>query len=58
MSKHRSSPGLPVDGVERATADWTFPARNPATGERLWDVPDAGAADVHAAVAAARRAGD
>ena len=59
MSKHRSSPGLPVDGVERETAEgWTFPARNPATGERLWDVPDAGVADAHAAVAAARRAFD
>ena len=60
MSKHaRSSSGLPVDGVERGTAEgWTFPARNPATGERLWDVPDAGVADAHAAVTAARRAFD
>lgn len=59
MSKHARSSGLPVDGVEVATAEgWTFPARTPATGERLWDVPDAGVPDAHAAVAAARRAYD
>ena len=59
MSKHARSPGLPVDGVEVATAEgWTFPARNPATGERLWDVPDAGVPDAQAAAAAARRAYD
>lgn len=52
-----SHPGLPVDGGEHPTADgWTFPARNPATGEALWDVPDAGIADVHAAAQAAWRA--
>ena len=58
MSKHaRSRQGLPVDGVERETAEgWTFPARNPATGEVLWEVPDAGVADVDAAVGAAARA--
>lgn len=59
MSKHARSSGLPIDGIEVATADgWTFPARNPATGERLWDVPDAGVPDAQAAVAAARRAYD
>lgn len=59
MSKHARSPGLPVDGVEVATAEgWTIPARNPATGDRLWDVPDAGVPDAQAAVAAARRAYD
>ena len=58
MSRHaRSHPGLPVDGIERPTAEgWTFPARNPATGEALWDVPDAGIADVLAAAHAAWRA--
>ena len=59
MSKHARSSGLPVDGVEVATAEgWMFPARNPATGERLWDVPDAGVPDARAAAAAARRAYD
>ena len=59
MSKHARPRGLPVDGVERPTADgWTFPARNPATGEALWDVPDAGLADARDAVTAARRAFD
>lgn len=58
MSKHaRSAATLPVDGVERATTEgWTFPARSPATGEVLWQVPDAGVADVHAAAQAAWRA--
>ncbi|PKH40607.1 aldehyde dehydrogenase (NAD+) [Nocardioides alpinus] len=58
MSKHAGSQqGLPVDGVERATTEgWTFPARNPADGQLLWQVPDAGIADVHAAVHAAWRA--
>ena len=32
---------------------WTFPTRNPATGELLAHVPDAGAADVDKAVTAA-----
>jgi aldehyde dehydrogenase (NAD+) len=59
MSKHARPRGLPVDGVERPTADgWTFPARNPATAEPLWDVPDAGLADARDAVTAARRAFD
>jgi aldehyde dehydrogenase (NAD+) len=45
--------------VERPTADaWTFPARNPATAEPLWDVPDAGLTDARDAVTAARRAFD
>jgi aldehyde dehydrogenase (NAD+) len=59
MSKHACPRGLPVDGVERPTADgWTFPARNPATAEPLWDVPDAGLTDARDAVTAARRAFD
>ena len=59
MSKHARPRGLPVDGVERPTADgWTFPARNPATAEPLWDVPDAGPTDARDAVTAARRAFD
>jgi aldehyde dehydrogenase (NAD+) len=59
MSKHARPRGLPVDGVERPTADgWTFPARNPATAEPLWDVPDAGIADARDAITAARRAFD
>lgn len=58
MSKHaRSAATLPVDGVEQATSDgWTFPARSPATGEVLWQVPDAGVADVEVAAQAAWRA--
>ena len=58
MSKHaRSLLTLPVDGVERPTSEgWTFPARDPATGEVLWQVPDAGIDDVHAAAQAAWRA--
>lgn len=58
MSKHAlSQPGLPVDGVERPTSEgWSFPARSPATGEVLWQVPDAGVADAHAAAQAAWRA--
>lgn len=58
MSKHALTRiGLPVDGAEQATAEgWTFPARNPATGEVLWDVPDAGVVDAHAAARAAWRA--
>ena len=58
MSKHaRSQPGLPLDGAERQTADgWTFPARSPATGEVLWQVPDASVAEAHTAAAAAWRA--
>ncbi len=58
MSKHaRSAAVLPVDGVEQATAeDRTFPAVDPSTGETLWQVPDAGLADVVTATTAARRA--
>jgi aldehyde dehydrogenase (NAD+) len=59
MSKHARPRGLPIDGAERPTADgWTFPVRSPSTGEPLWEVPDAGAADARAAVTAARRAFD
>ena len=54
MSKHARPRGLPVDGVERPTADgWTFPVRDPATAEPLWDVPDAGVADVRLEVSGA-----
>jgi aldehyde dehydrogenase (NAD+) len=59
MSKHARSRGLPIDGVEQPTAEgWTYAARNPATAEVLWDVPDAGVTEAHAAAAAARRAFD
>lgn len=60
MSKHaRTAAVLPVDGVEQATAEGrTFPAVNPADGGVLWQVPDAGLADVEAAAAAARRAAE
>ena len=59
MSKHARSRGLPIDGVEQPTAEgWSFPARNPATGEVLWELPDAGVCDVEVAAAAARRAFD
>lgn len=59
MSKHARPRGLPIDGMERATAEgWTFPARSPATGELLWDVPDGGTAEAHASLAAARQAFD
>lgn len=59
MSKHARPRGLPIDGVEQPTAEgWTYAARNPATTETLWDVPDAGVTEAHAAAAAARRAFD
>jgi aldehyde dehydrogenase (NAD+) len=59
MSKHARPRGLPIDGVEQPTAEgWAYAARNPATAEALWDVPDAGLAEAHAAAAAARRAFD
>lgn len=59
MSKHARPRGLPIDGVDQPTAEgWTYAARNPATAETLWDVPDAGVTEAHAAVAAARRAFD
>jgi aldehyde dehydrogenase (NAD+) len=58
MGKHLDArAGLPIDGAVRPTAEGrSFPARNPATGERLWDVPDAGPADADAALGAAWRA--
>lgn len=58
MSKRlRSAAVLPVDGVEQATAEErTFAALDPATGEVLWQVPDASTADVVTAATAARRA--
>jgi aldehyde dehydrogenase (NAD+) len=59
MSKHARPRGLPIDGVDQPTAEgWTYAARNPATAETLWDVPDAGVTEAHAAAAAARRAFD
>jgi betaine-aldehyde dehydrogenase len=49
--------GLYIDGQWQASADGqTFETINPSTGERLGEVPLAGAADVDRAVAAARRA--
>jgi aldehyde dehydrogenase (NAD+) len=49
--------GLLVDGERRAAADGrTFPTYDPATGTVLTSVPQAGPADVDAAVAAARKA--
>ncbi len=49
--------GLVIDGTERAAAAgrW-FEVQDPATGQRLATVAEAGAADVDAAVAAARTA--
>ncbi len=60
MSKHVPAPvGLPIDGREQPTVEgWIFPARNPATGEELWQVPDAGPAEIDTALTAARRAFD
>jgi aldehyde dehydrogenase (NAD+) len=46
-----------IDGRnEDAVSGKTIPVMNPATGEQLTTVPDAGAADVDRAVSAARRA--
>ncbi|MCF6377851.1 aldehyde dehydrogenase family protein [Nocardioides KLBMP 9356] len=58
MSKRlRSAAVLPVDGVEQPTAEQrTFTAVEPATGEPLWEVPDAGPEDAATAATAARRA--
>lgn len=58
MSKHaRSAAALPVDGVQWQTRDgWTFPARSPASGEVLWQLPDAGIPEADAAAHAAWRA--
>ena len=58
MSKRlRSAAVLPVDGVEQATAEErTFAALEPATGEPLWQVPDASVEDAVTAATAARRA--
>ena len=55
----RPSYGLVIDGAEREARDGrSFPTIEPATGEHLADVAEAGAADVDDAVAAARRAYD
>ncbi|MDR7254837.1 aldehyde dehydrogenase (NAD+) [Nocardioides sp. BE266] len=57
MSTHVGPVGLPIDGRERAAREgWTRPVRSPATGEPLWDLPDAGPADADDAVEAAWRA--
>ena len=58
MSKHaHAAARLPIDGMERSTAEGrTFSAHSPATGEVLWEVPDAGPEDARAAVHAARNA--
>jgi aldehyde dehydrogenase (NAD+) len=57
MSTHAGPVGLPIDGTERATREgWTIPVRSPATGELLWDLPDAGPEDAQDAVEAAWRA--
>lgn len=57
MSAHTGPVGLPIDGRERATREgWTVPVRSPATGEPLWDLPDAGLEDAQDAVEAAWRA--
>ena len=53
----RPSYGLVIDGAEREARDGgRFPTIEPATGDHLADVAEAGAADVDDAVAAARRA--
>ncbi|CAA9371681.1 MAG: Aldehyde dehydrogenase [uncultured Nocardioides sp.] len=50
------TPLLQIDGEGRPAADgWTFPTRDPATGEVLAHVPDGGAADMDAAVEAAHK---
>jgi aldehyde dehydrogenase (NAD+) len=53
----RPSYGLVIDGAEReAREGGRFPTIEPASGDHLADVAEAGAADVDDAVAAARRA--
>jgi tRNA(Ile)-lysidine synthetase-like protein len=57
VSTHTDPVGLPIDGRERATREgWTVPVRSPATGEPLWELPDAGPEDAQDAVEAAWRA--
>jgi aldehyde dehydrogenase (NAD+) len=57
LDRHGRDFGLFIDGGFRAAADGAgFDSMNPARGERLARVAQAGAADVEAAVAAARRA--
>jgi aldehyde dehydrogenase (NAD+) len=52
-------PSLLIDGELRGASDGgTFGDENPATGEQVCRAPDATDADVHEAVAAARRAFD
>ena len=53
----RPAYGLVIDGAEREARDGRrFPTIEPATGDHLADVAEAGPADVDDAVAAARRA--
>lgn len=55
----RPAYGLLIDGAETAAADGrTFTSFDPATGEPVADFARGGAADVDAAVGAARRAYD
>lgn len=57
MSAHAGPVGLPIDGRERPSREGrTRPVRSPATGEPLWDLPEAGPADADEAVEAAWRA--
>lgn len=59
MSIEVPSPLLCVDGERRrASRARTYPILDPATGERIGSAPDATAADVDAAIGAARRAFD
>ena len=53
------TPLLLIDGKLTSASDGaTFPNRNPATDEVIGSIPDATAADIDAAIAAARRAFD
>lgn len=55
----RAEYGLFIDGKwRRAASGGTFATINPATGKKIADVADGGAADVDAAVRSARRAFD
>ncbi|QIK75841.1 aldehyde dehydrogenase [Nocardioides piscis] len=50
---------LLIDGQLTPAADGsTYPIHNPATGEQIGEAPDAGQADMEAAIGAARRAFD
>lgn len=59
MPLDRPEPLLLVGGERRPAADGlTYPVVDPATGERIAEAPDAGPADMDAAIAAAREAFD